>query len=895
MSRCKSRGKRHRIPLARSQSFRSEMDLIDDSHSGRASFLNRSSSPTPNAKSSCDDGESGALSDTDANGVSTNGLKEIRIRNGFSLTPFPPSENEKSDRSKMAILGPPMNKLAGSISTLNTTCTDGRSNRLQKSPSTSSQQSENPTELTSSTKIKLDGVNLPSFEESIVDGFSVMAFKDQSDLEPSSVFCICVFVRSYCGSQLGDTHAPFLRPSPLSPPPTLSRQTDRRAANCCYLTNVSSSSPLNGSYSSICALEITFASTTHRQLCLKGVDVKIGTSGCELKHPYPLFLISTHTSSLIHYPAPLSPFLSDGGGGGGGGVYTGDELYARLTEKVAEEVPSRRTGSRVASSGSLHHSGRQRRGCVANNTVGMSRTPGRGRRSAGPNSTSDHVSSNGIDAESTECRTSNDTGGSRESPRLGPLHIEVSSPTVNAVAATRKRLCPSRAVEAEENCQRFSNGGLGSLSSSDNKTFPVLSLKSGASNNSSANIASTSTPKRNLFSIEALTAVEKKEHSVETEDVPDACSYSQQQQQQQQQQQMHPPPVPQISAHQNGHLLTSVQWLERLKKCVGPKGFLVPIHEAEIRQLAHLLTDRDFKEEVARIPYVSQVLSNLCAHQQQRCQRIPTTQSFVNSFNAQQNSAGSNRAFPPPQLANQGGSDNTLNPTGTAHHYPPPNFFSSAAAVAAAIAAAASSTSAGIRPPSLHLGPGQPVLPGQFLPGTSGSQLQPPSSHSHQPIPPRHSHPALSQPRQQYHTAMTGNGPPLSSPHMPISFWNAQQQHPQQTHPNEFAYLMSPNLNVAAPMRKASALDAVDLTSPSSGGNNSLKQLTSRKTPLPSPIPPLPLPSTPHFGFPNFWPNQRPLPHAAIPPPPARHFLPRFADLFHFNGSVGSSHFSHFY
>lgn len=114
---------------------------------------------------------------------------------------------------------------------------------------------------------------------------------------------------------------------------------------------------------------------------------------------------------------------------------------------------------------------------------------------------------------------------------------------------------------------------------------------------------------------------------METGDVPDACSCSQQQQQQQQ---MHPPSVPQISAHQDGHLLTSVQWLERLKKCVGPKGFLVPIHEAEMHQLAHLLTDRDFKEEVARIPYASQMLSNFCAHQQQqRCRRIPTTQSFV--------------------------------------------------------------------------------------------------------------------------------------------------------------------------------------------------------------------------------------------------------------------------
>lgn len=95
-------------------------------------------------------------------------------------------------------------------------------------------------------------------------------------------------------------------------------------------------------------------------------------------------------------------------------------------------------------------------------------------------------------------------------------------------------------------------------------------------------------------------------------------------------------------------------------------------------------------------------------------------------------------------------------------------------------------------------------------------------------------------------------------------------------------------------MRKASASDAVDLTSPASGGNNSLKQLTAGKTPLPSPIPPLPPLSAPHFGFPSFWPNQRP-PHAAMPSPPARHLLPLFTDLFRFSGLVSSSYFSHFY
>lgn len=196
MSRCKSRGKRHHIPLARSQNFGSEMDLIDDSHSDRVSFLNRSSSPTPIAKSSCGDGESGVLSDTGVNGVSADGLKEMRIRNGFSLTSFSPSENAKSLRSKLAILGPPMNKLADSITSLNSTCTDGRSNKRPKSPSTSSQQSENPPDIISSTKSKLDGVNLPSFEESIVDGFSVMAFKDQSDLEViyCDPFCKLLFL-----------------------------------------------------------------------------------------------------------------------------------------------------------------------------------------------------------------------------------------------------------------------------------------------------------------------------------------------------------------------------------------------------------------------------------------------------------------------------------------------------------------------------------------------------------------------------------------------------------------------------------------------------------------------------------------------------------------------------
>lgn len=177
MNRSKSRSKRPQFPLASSQSFRSEMDLIDDGNLNQIPFLNRSCSPTSITKSSFNDADSGTLSDTDADSVSANGIKNSQFRNGFSKNSFLTSENDGLNRPKLVNLGSAVNNLTH-------TKTHSHANpsnaKFRLSHHDSSEQSKNPPGVTNS---KRDGLNLPHYEESIIDGFSVIAFEDRTDLE----------------------------------------------------------------------------------------------------------------------------------------------------------------------------------------------------------------------------------------------------------------------------------------------------------------------------------------------------------------------------------------------------------------------------------------------------------------------------------------------------------------------------------------------------------------------------------------------------------------------------------------------------------------------------------------------------------------------------------------
>ncbi|KAM3175602.1 hypothetical protein ACTXT7_008188 [Hymenolepis weldensis] len=193
MNRSKSRSKRSQFPLASSQSFRSEMDLIDDGNLNQIPFLNRSCSPTSITKSSFNDADSGTLSDTDADCVSANGIKNSQFRNGFSKSSFLGSENDGLNRPKLVNLGSAVNNLTHTKTHSHPNPSNAK---FRLSHHDSSEQSENPPGIINS---KRDGLNLPHYEESIIDGFSVIAFEDRTDLEltvPVVWVCCCVFAHA---------------------------------------------------------------------------------------------------------------------------------------------------------------------------------------------------------------------------------------------------------------------------------------------------------------------------------------------------------------------------------------------------------------------------------------------------------------------------------------------------------------------------------------------------------------------------------------------------------------------------------------------------------------------------------------------------------------------------
>ncbi|EUB57468.1 hypothetical protein EGR_07710 [Echinococcus granulosus] len=206
------------------------------------------------------------------------------------------------------------------------------------------------------------------------------------------------------------------------------------------------------------------------------------------------------------------------------------------------------------------------------------------------------AAADGLDGDVTAGKGSSSTRGSGnkgDAVRLGPLHIDITSPTSTASSGRKSggdddQMGMQRS-EAKANGLRISNGDAGSALSAD-KTFPVLLPK----NNTTIATASSAS-KRDLFSIAALTAVEERE---EASSSMVKSSQEQQQQQQQQQSQAHSPQVPQSpQLRPNGHPLTPAQWLERLSNNRGGemawnKGG-IGMAEEEMRQLTHLLfTDR---------------------------------------------------------------------------------------------------------------------------------------------------------------------------------------------------------------------------------------------------------------------------------------------------------------
>ncbi|VDL57988.1 unnamed protein product [Hymenolepis diminuta] len=543
------------------------------------------------------------------------------------------------------------------------------------------------------------------------------------------------------------------------------------------------------------------------------------------------------------------------------------QLYARLNdvdkaESAGEEVNGERAPPLIRKTGlrGTRHgggTGRQRRGGTTRGTVS-----GRGRRPVVVVSL----------ATPTDPPTS--SNGTKETARLGPLHVEVSPSSPGA----KKRLGRDAGEVSKGNIQLF-NGEEGS-------SAILPSLKGNTANVSSS--SSSAPPKRNLFSIEALTAVEPKEQ-VEVESSESSVEQ---------------PPPPKI--HQNGGaggVLTSTQWLERLKRCVGPRGFLVPIDETEMNQLTHLLiTDSHFKQEVARLPHVFQMLSNFYAHQQQlqflqqqrfHQQRMAAPQSFA--YSQQNSSVANSKTFPQPTPPSRfathlQSSSTSSTATGAASHPYQSNFTSAvaasssaaaaavAAAAAAAMATVAVSSVAGIRPPPppppFYSGSSVSTFSSHYFPGQPSHPV-PMSSYPPQmlpPPPPSSSRAAPSQHQQQQqcnhqHPFMTNAPAPPPSP----SLWGTALSHPGSEFPYQYycqhQLMQNPNLQV---LHKAPPpADAVDLTS----SGNSSKRL---------PPPPTPVNKTPMLPPPS--PPARHLPPSQSASTSPKKPLPRFANLFHFDG-----------
>ncbi|KAL5103596.1 hypothetical protein TcWFU_008458 [Taenia crassiceps] len=834
MNRPKSRSKRSKVSLIRSQSCRSDMDLSDDNSSVHISARSGSDSPANDVNPSLNADETGTLSDTTPSVLSSGEIKKLRIRNGFKLNQYQSLHKGKHGELKSVASEVSISLRADNNNPINNQLTNlSKPTKLHKSALTPSEVPDNSSGLSSLVKNKAQNVNLPPFEESIIEGFSIMAFNTAPEME--------LYAR--------------LMDKNEEPP---NRRTSSRSASAVVLNNTLGRQRRCTPRSSV--------ARGKKSTVPKSRGRSITKCNWAIEHPL---------RRVFDFSKATTPHLT--------------HSWRKLTLLI-KRVPCR------------HNS----------------------------------PTANGPDADTTTAtiKTSSSTKGNDskgDSVRLGPLHIDITSPTSTASSGRKSGdEMVLRRNETKENGLQISNGEAASALSAD-KTFPVL-LPKNNSNTVAKTITTSSAPKRDLFSIAALTAVE------EREEAPSLVKSSQEQHQSQ----THPPQLLQSpQPRQNGHPLTPAQWLERLSsrgaEMTSNKGG-IGVAEEELRQLTHLLfTDRSFTEQVARLPPVAQIMAfyhqqqEQLRQQQQRSQ-IPsscspsTAQSFANTFNSQQNSLGTgvpptaamdpsapltNKTFPPqphpplhftPPVASATAATLTTattttnaNPTSSATHFPTPvnsasavvttpihpsslshspAFFNSTATVVAAALAA------GLRPTA-------PVFQGQTQSLSTGHLLSAPSiSTAGTSIPP--APPSLS------HHPFMPNPPHLST------LWCHHNLPRLQPPAPDFPYLLGPHLhhpsvqlsNNPAHARKATpVVDAVDLTSMAGGGNGvgNMERSTGVRPTVPQSI----------LNFPNFWAHQRspvaiatPIQQPQSQPSPSAnrrlHQLPRFRDLFRIEGVLSN-------
>ncbi|VDM31393.1 unnamed protein product [Hydatigera taeniaeformis] len=184
MNRPKSRSKRSRVSLVRSESCRSDVDLSDDNSSLHISVRSGSNSPANDVKPPLTVDETGTLSDTNTDVLPTGEINKLRIRNGFKLDQCQSPHKDRHDESKSIAPEVSVSLETDSNGPANNQSTNlSKTTKLHKSASASSDLPESSLELSSLTKNRTQDVNLPPFEESIIEGFSIMAFNTASDLE----------------------------------------------------------------------------------------------------------------------------------------------------------------------------------------------------------------------------------------------------------------------------------------------------------------------------------------------------------------------------------------------------------------------------------------------------------------------------------------------------------------------------------------------------------------------------------------------------------------------------------------------------------------------------------------------------------------------------------------
>ncbi|VDK21998.1 unnamed protein product [Taenia asiatica] len=186
MNRPKSRSKRSKVSLVRSQSCRSDMELSDDNSSLHISARSGSDSPANDVNPSLNVDETGTLSDTTTDVLSPGEIKKLRIRNGFKLNQYQSLHKDKPGELKSVVSEVSISLEADNNNQINNQLTNlSKPAKLHKSAPTSSEVPDSSSGLSGLVKDRAQAVNLPSFEESIIEGFSIMAFNTAQEMEVS--------------------------------------------------------------------------------------------------------------------------------------------------------------------------------------------------------------------------------------------------------------------------------------------------------------------------------------------------------------------------------------------------------------------------------------------------------------------------------------------------------------------------------------------------------------------------------------------------------------------------------------------------------------------------------------------------------------------------------------